>query len=157
MQKPDVFGAPWDIALSKFIPNRKRSNHVVHKAPHDHQARNVICLCAVSFPKRAHNATPILITPVRRFVFGADNRLSEGASALLPYAVAVRNVGCESNVAVVDLFASSTRYFEEIGPAACDELSPVPGEDFTHFNPIGARAVAVLVEQELRPIILALK
>ena len=106
---------------------------------------------------RAHDAMPILITPVRRFVFGADNRLSESSSALLPYAVAMRRVGCNLNVPLVDLFAASTRYFEEIGPAACDELSPVPGEDYTHFNPIGARAVAVLVERELRQIMLALK
>lgn len=103
------------------------------------------------------NAMPILVTPVRRFVFDADNRLSEGSSALLPYAIATRRVGCELGIAVVDLFAASTRYFEEIGPAACDALSPVPGEDFTHFNPIGARAVAVLVERELRLILLALK
>lgn len=106
---------------------------------------------------RAQNVTPILVTPVRRFVFGADNRLSEGTSALLPYAVAVRNVGCELNVPVVDLFAASTQLFEEIGPAACNALSPVPSEDFTHFNPTGARAVAALVEQELREIALTVK
>lgn len=106
---------------------------------------------------REQNITPILVTPVRRFVFGADNRLSEGTSALAPYAIAVRKVGCELNVPVVDLFAASTRYFESIGPAACDELSPVAGEDFTHFNPLGAHAVAVLVERELRHIMLALK
>lgn len=98
---------------------------------------------------RAADIRPILITPVRRFHFGADNRLIENAGALAPYARAMRGVGCEMNVPLVDLFALSTRYFENLGSAACDALSPAPGEDYSHFNPVGARAIAALVEAEL--------
>ena len=101
---------------------------------------------------RAIHAQAVLVTPVRRFVFGPDNRLIEDASALSAYAAAMRAVGCETGVPVADLFAASTRFFERLGPAASDALSPAPGEDFSHFNETGARAVAALVEAELAQV-----
>ena len=101
---------------------------------------------------RALDIEPILITPVRRFHFGADNRLIERESALRPYAAAMRTVGAELSVPVVDLFAASTRFFESIGPCGANALSPEPGVDYSHFNESGARAIAALVEAELRAV-----
>jgi lysophospholipase L1-like esterase len=98
---------------------------------------------------RAISARPVLVTPVRRFHFGSDGLLSEAEQALAPYAHSMREVGRELQVPVVDLFASSTRFFESIGPEASRRLSPVPGEDYTHFNEAGARAIAELVALDL--------
>ena len=105
---------------------------------------------------RALGSAPILVTPVRRFHFGADNCLIERESALRPYAAAMRAVAAEMNVPIVDLFEASTRFFESIGPCGANQLSPEPGVDFSHFNERGARAIAELVEAELRAIAPAL-
>lgn len=99
---------------------------------------------------REIGAQPVLITPVRRFQFDATGNLWESESALEPYAAASRAIGRDLQVPVVDLFASSTHFFEALGPDGCNALSPVPGEDFSHFNEAGARALANMVAGELR-------
>ncbi len=98
---------------------------------------------------RGISARPLLVTPVRRFRFGPDGRLVEGDGALKPYAQVVRETGRASRVPVVDLFASSTQFFEQLGPERANQLSPAPGTDFSHFNEAGARAIAELVAQDL--------
>ena len=113
-------------------------------------ADNLRCMVAQA---RAFDIEPILVTPVRRFHFGAANRLTESAGALAPYAHAMRGVGCVLDVPLVDLFALSTRFFESIGPRGANALSPEPGVDFSHFNETGARAIAALVEAELRAVV----
>lgn len=102
---------------------------------------------------RAAGATPILITPMHRRNFGADGKL---ADILLPYAKAMKEVGAEKQVPVIDLHTSSGELFQRIGVAGCAELDNKPG-DHTHFNEKGARAMADLVMKELPAVAPALQ
>lgn len=94
---------------------------------------------------RAIAATPILVTPMVRRAFDAQGHLTD---SLLPYANAMKEVGIEKKVAVIDLHASSLALVEKLDPQASAEMANKPG-DITHFNEKGARAMADLVMSEL--------
>lgn len=94
---------------------------------------------------RAIGATPILVTPMVRRIFGADGKLND---SLAPYADAMKAVALEKKAAVIDLHASSAALVGKLGPAASADLANKPG-DSTHFNEKGARAMAGLVLQAL--------
>jgi lysophospholipase L1-like esterase len=94
---------------------------------------------------RAIGATPILVTPMVRRIFGADGKLQ---NELQPYADAMTQVGAEKKVPVIDLHASSKKLVEELGPEKSAELANNKG-DTTHFNEKGARAMADLIMKEL--------
>ncbi|HTR43200.1 MAG TPA: rhamnogalacturonan acetylesterase [Pseudomonadales bacterium] len=90
---------------------------------------------------RAIGATPILVTPMVRRTFDANGKLED---PLQRYADAMKQVGAEKNVAVIDLHESSKALIEQLGPEKCKELANKEG-DSTHFNEKGARAMADLV------------
>lgn len=94
---------------------------------------------------RAIGATPILVTPMVRRIFDEQGKIKD---ALLPYATAMKAVGEEKHVAVIDLHASSLTLAEKLGPEVAAEMENKKG-DKTHFNEKGARAMADLVMQEL--------
>ncbi len=94
---------------------------------------------------RAMGATPILVTPMVRRTFEADGKLKD---ELQPYADAMKEVGAEKKVAVIDLHTSSKKLVEKLGPKAAVELANKEG-DATHFNEKGARRMAELVMMEL--------
>jgi len=92
--------------------------------------------------------TPILVTPVCRRTF-LNGKLSD---ALATYAEAVRAVGAERNVPVIDLHASSAELFESLGDEGSEgytvnkRINPdAPSPDLTHFTEAGAREMARLV------------
>jgi lysophospholipase L1-like esterase len=94
---------------------------------------------------RANGAVPILVTPMVRRIFEADGKLQ---NELQPYADAMKQVGAEKKVPVIDLHASSRKLVEELGREKSAELANKKG-DTTHFNEKGARAMAGLVMKEL--------
>lgn len=94
---------------------------------------------------RAIRATPILVTPMVRRTFDAQGKITGN---LLPYVNAMKEVGSEKKVAVIDLHASSQALAEKLGPVASAEMANKKG-DVTHFNEKGARAMADLVMSEL--------
>lgn len=94
---------------------------------------------------RVIGATPILVTPMVRRVFDAQGKIS---NSLVPYANAMKEVGREKKVAVIDLHHSSLALAEKLGPEASAEFANKKG-DATHFNEKGARAMANLVMKEL--------
>ena len=94
---------------------------------------------------RAIGAIPILVTPMVRRTFEPDGTLKDD---LQRYADAMKAVGAEKNVPVIDLHASSKALVEQQGPAKAVELADAPN-DATHFNEKGARAMAGLVMKEL--------
>jgi lysophospholipase L1-like esterase len=102
---------------------------------------------------RAIGATPILITPMVRRTFDANGKLLDGTPTgggqLLPFVEAMKQVGIEKKVAVVDLHRSSQALVEKLGPTASADMANKKG-DTTHFNEKGARAMADLVIEELR-------
>jgi lysophospholipase L1-like esterase len=94
---------------------------------------------------RAAGATPVLVTPVVRRTFGEDGKLRDD---LRRYADAMKEVGAEKKVPVIDLHASSRALVERLGPEKSAELANKKG-DATHFNEQGARAMADLVVNDL--------
>ncbi|MHC4629544.1 MAG: rhamnogalacturonan acetylesterase, partial [Planctomycetota bacterium] len=97
---------------------------------------------------RAAGATPILVTPVQRRTYSSNGKLN---NSLLPYADAMKAIAAEKKVDVVDLNASSGKFYEQLGASANDVVSNAP-KDRTHFNEQGARMIAHLVMQELTQI-----
>jgi lysophospholipase L1-like esterase len=94
---------------------------------------------------RGIGAVPILVTPMVRRTFAEDGTLQDN---LKPYAGAMKAVGAEKQVAVIDLHTSSWKLVEKLGPTAAAALANKES-DTTHFNEKGARAMADLVMKEL--------
>jgi arylsulfatase A-like enzyme/lysophospholipase L1-like esterase len=89
---------------------------------------------------REAGAVPILVTPVARRTF--EN--GKARTTLTPYADAMKRVGRERMVAVVDLHAASFDLYNERGDEATSWFSP-SSDDRTHFSRRGAIEVARLV------------
>ncbi len=94
---------------------------------------------------RQAGLTPVLVTPMHRLKFEADGKLS---TELLPYAEAIRKVGKEQGLSVIDLYAASGRLFEPLGPEGSLDLNPSE-KDRVHFSEKGARLLAALVAGDL--------
>lgn len=100
---------------------------------------------------RAIGATPILVTPMVRRSFDAAGKITSEpppSRNLGTYAGAMKEVGSEKKVPVIDLYASSKALAEKLGPEASATMANKKG-DATHFNEKGARAMANLVMKEL--------
>ncbi len=96
---------------------------------------------------RLHGATPVLITSMHRRNFGPDGRIR---NTLGEYPEAVRQTAAEEKVALIDLNAMSTLFYEALGP----EKSPVAfganGKDATHHSAYGAYELAKCVVAGIR-------
>lgn len=99
---------------------------------------------------RAASASPILVTPMVRRTFDDNGKIAERPEVgnLLPYVEAMKAVGSEKGVPVIDLYAASKALMEKMGPDASAALASKKG-DVTHFNEAGARTMADLVLRQL--------
>jgi lysophospholipase L1-like esterase len=113
---------------------------------------------------RSKNAIPVLITPVSRRNFDSVGHIKE---THLEYSNAVRSIGAEYRVPVIDLDEKSREVLEQLGPENSKLLfmQLEPGEnpnypdgkkDNTHFNEFGARRMAELVLSEIKRLNLEL-
>lgn len=93
---------------------------------------------------RAHQAQPILVTPVARRTF-RDGKLTD---SLRPYAEAMLLVGKEKNVPVIDLHQSSSQLLLQLGEEKSRSHANA-ADDQTHFNETGARAMLRLLLRDL--------
>jgi len=93
---------------------------------------------------RAINAKPILVTPVGRRTFSGD----KAVTSLQPYADAMKRVGKEKDVPVIDLHAASMALYDKLGDQGSADFSPA-ASDRSHFSRKGARAIAFLVADAL--------
>jgi pectinesterase len=100
---------------------------------------------------RAIGARPILVTSLVRRTFNAANP-GKIDSTLTPYADAVKKLGAEKNVPVIDLHALSLAFCEELGPVKTAAFNPVKDKkpDTTHLDAEGAVVFAELIVGELR-------
>ena len=96
---------------------------------------------------RARGATPILVTSPDRRNFGANGKIE---STLGEYPEAMRIVGREDGVAVIDLNAMSRIFYEALGPELAPRAFSDDGRDKTHFTDFGAYALARCVVEGLR-------
>ncbi len=100
---------------------------------------------------REWGGIPVLVTPVRRRTFRQGALTAE----LEPYAEAVRIVGGETSVAVIDLHRSSGEIYQRLGSDGSEAYTAnkrdnpeAPRPDLTHFSEFGAREIARLVIAE---------
>lgn len=90
----------------------------------------------------------IIVSSVTRRTFDENNRMK---SSLTPWAEAAKAVAIELNVPFIDLHTSSTKYHNQVGPAASMTFNPKKG-DMTHFNQKGAKAITDLIINELKVV-----
>ena len=107
---------------------------------------------------RAKGATPILVTSMNRRNFDVAGKIVQ---TLGEYPQAMKEVGAEEHVAVIDLNAASKTLFEAMGPEGTLKAfvhypgNTFPGQteelkDDTHFNAYGAYELARCVVQAIR-------
>jgi lysophospholipase L1-like esterase len=94
---------------------------------------------------KAHGATPVLITPVQRRTFDPQNKITNSHG---DYPEAVRQVAKEENVALIDLHALSTKFYEALGPEK-SKLAFKEG-DGTHHNNYGSYELAKCIVEGIR-------
>src|SRR6185369_15910243 len=94
---------------------------------------------------RAHGATPVLITPVQRRTFDDQGRITNSHG---DYPEAVRQVAREEKVALIDLHAMSTKFYEALGPEK-SKLAFKEG-DGTHHNNYGSYELAKCIVEGIR-------
>lgn len=93
----------------------------------------------------AAGAKPVLITPSAIRIFKPNGTIK---NSLAPYAEAMKEVGQEKGVPVIDLNAASLALFEELGPDGVVKLAATSA-DTNHYNEEGARAVAKIIVDAL--------
>ncbi|MHB8969779.1 MAG: rhamnogalacturonan acetylesterase [Pirellulaceae bacterium] len=101
---------------------------------------------------RAQGAIPILVTSVARRTF----QDGKPQTTLQPYVDAMKKVGQELHVPVIDLHGASLAVFAELGDAGSADLSPST-TDRSHFSRKGARTMAKLVAEALPQVVPALQ
>ena len=88
---------------------------------------------------RQRGATPVLITPVARLAWDSAQP-GKIINNLGDYPEAVRKVGSEENVPVIDLNAMSKLFYEALGPV--DAHLAFAGSDTTHHDNYGSYELA---------------
>lgn len=102
---------------------------------------------------RAKQAIPVLVTPVERRYFTVDGVLSRTHG---DYPAAMKELGLEEHVPVIDLTAKSHALFQKLGPKSTKDVFlcldaqengnyPNGVQDNTHFQKTGAKMLAQLV------------
>jgi lysophospholipase L1-like esterase len=137
----------WDQAL------RDNPNVVLIQFGHNDSAQKIDPLQTQSNLQfliesaREAGATPILITPMQMRAFNRGKLVP----TLGPYADAARQVAARTGVAIIDLNTLSGELYERLGPMKTEQLAS-PGGDMTHFNRLGAQAMADIVLRELAQV-----
>lgn len=97
---------------------------------------------------RRRGATPILLTPPHRRNFNAEGKINNTHGG---YPEAVRAVGKETGVPVIDLLDMTAVLYETLGPTdAPKAFSGNNGSDATHHNNYGAYHLAGFIAEAVR-------
>lgn len=127
---------PGDVALIQFGHNDQKAQWPQTHAPAATTYRDYLRTWIAEI--RARGVTPILVTsPERRMWAGTRIKPS-----LADYAAAVRAVGTEAQVPVIDLNAASIAFYEALGPARAPLAFNDGGKDATHHDNYGAWVLA---------------
>ena len=134
---------PGDWALIQFGHNDQKANWPQTYAAAETTYRDYLRTWIAEFRRRG--VTPVLVSsPERRFWTGTKIR-----PTLSDYAAAVKAVGAELNVPVVDLNAMSTTFYEALGPDRARLAFNDNGKDATHHDNYGAWVLARCVAKGL--------
>ncbi|MGC4070956.1 MAG: pectinesterase family protein [Nibricoccus sp.] len=106
---------------------------------------------------RAIGAQPILVTSLVRRNFDPANP-GKIVTTLTPYVEAVKKLGAEKNVPVIELHARSLALCEQLGPKETSKFDPVKDgkADTTHLEARGSAVFAGLIVEDLRKAVPAL-
>ena len=96
---------------------------------------------------RRRGAKPVLVTSVHRRRFDAVGKIVNTHG---DYPEAVRAVGRETGVPVIDLLTLSAAFYEALGPAEAPKAFGDGGKDATHHNNYGAYVLAQCVVAGIR-------
>jgi lysophospholipase L1-like esterase len=148
-----------DYVLIQFGHNDEKAGTDRYASPEDY-ARN---LARFVSDVRAHDAHPVLLTPVVRRKFdGATLQATHGA-----YPDAARRAAREHHVPLIDMTRASAALVQRLGPDSSRALwlhlepganpnYPAGVHDDTHFNPEGARVMAGLALDAMTTVVPAL-
>lgn len=127
---------PGDWALIQFGHNDQKANWPQTYAAAETTYRAYLRTWIAEFRRRG--VTPVLVTsPDRRMWNGIKIK-----STLADYVAAVKAVGAEQHVAVIDLNAASIAFYEALGPERAPLAFNDGGKDATHHDNYGAWVLA---------------
>lgn len=153
---------PGDYVLLQFGHNDSKTDDPVrYAAPHTDYRNN---LRNYIREIRAKGAFPVLLTPVVRRNFDAQNRFIDKHG---DYPGVVRELAAAEKVPIIDLWQKSKQLLETLGPQHSTALflhlppglypsAPQGKTDNTHFSPHGAGSIAALVAEGIRESVPAL-
>ncbi len=125
-----------DWALIQFGHNDQKAQWPQTYAAAETTYRDYLRAWIAEFRRRG--VVPILVTsPERRMWTGDKVR-----PTLADYAAAVKAVGLEQRVPVIDLNAATIRFYEALGPTRAPLAFNDSGRDATHHNNYGAWVLA---------------
>jgi lysophospholipase L1-like esterase len=134
---------PGDWALIQFGHNDQKANWPQTYAAAETTYRDYLRTWVAEFRRRG--VTPVLVSsPERRFWTGTKIR-----PTLSDYAAAVKAVGAELKVPVVDLNAMSIAFYQALGPDRAPIAFNDNGKDATHHDNYGAWVLARCVAKGL--------
>ncbi|MCD8216135.1 MAG: pectinesterase family protein [Clostridiales bacterium] len=103
---------------------------------------------------RAKGAIPVLVTPVTRMYFGSDGKIyahhDDSTTANNAYVTAMKQLGEEEDVVVLDMFGATESYYNSIGENEASLLHDVKADgkiDKTHHSKYGAFTIAGMVRE----------
>ncbi|KQN20621.1 rhamnogalacturonan acetylesterase [Sphingomonas sp. Leaf33] len=133
---------PGDTAMIQFGHNDQKANWPQTYAAAGTTYRSWLRVFIDEFRRRGVGV--ILVTSPERRNWTADGRIR---STLSDYAAAVKAVGADEAVPVIDLNAASTRIYEALGRTRAPLAFNDGGKDATHHNNYGAWVLARAVAQ----------
>ncbi len=125
-----------DWALIQFGHNDQKAQWPQTYAAAETTYRDYLRAWIAEFRRRG--VTPILVTSPERRMWTGDRILP----TLAEYAAAMKVVGAEQQVAVIDLNAASIRFYEALGPTRAPLAFNDGGKDATHHDNYGAWVLA---------------
>lgn len=138
--------SPGDFLLIQFGHNDEKEDPARHTDPDTSFRDNLRLFIAAA---RRKGAYPVLITPIARRLFDEKGHFRPGSHGAYPDAI--RAVGREENVPVVDLTAATEGWLPAVGDAPSKPYFMWP-KDNTHLKPEGAVVMAGFLADGLRQL-----
>ncbi len=134
---------PGDLLLIQFGHNDEKPDTARHTDPETSFRANLLYFVRIA---RERGAYPVLVTPIARRIFVGEGNFLPGSHG--DYPDAMRKLGKDAGVPVVDLTSVTESYLTQLGDEASKPLFMWP-KDNTHLKPEGAVTMAGLLSQGL--------
>jgi lysophospholipase L1-like esterase len=155
-----VMAAKPDYVLIQFGHNDQKPDAARHTDPDTTYQQYLTRFITEA---RGAGIKPVLVTSLGRRDWGPDGKIH---SSLLAYVAAAKAVAAREGVPLIDLHARSIEFYERVGKAEMDTMSPRTAGtaedgskgaiDNTHLNAKGSAAIGPLVAVELAKVVPAL-